>query len=140
MARSWSYGDELRLRELAAAGLTLPEALKHFPNRTYNALRHKAKQLDIRFRRAAAPVWYTPKPRTEPDPALLRINRLDTYSALAREGFRELERGLLILSRHARDGHVVLDGVKMTYSDAISALLQYIHTSARLIREARGEA
>ena len=54
MARSWSYGDELKLRELAAAGLTLREAMEHFPNRTYNALRHKAQQLDIRFRRAAA--------------------------------------------------------------------------------------
>jgi len=137
MARSWSYGDELKLRELAAAGLTLREAMEYFPDRTYDSLRHKAQQLEIRFRRSAPLVRYTSKPRTEPDPALLRVNRLDTYSALAREGFRELEQGLRVLARHARDGHVVLYGEKVTYWDAISALLQDIHNRARLVREAR---
>jgi len=137
MARTWSYGDELKLRELAGAGLTLREAMEQFPDRTYYSLRHKARQLQIRFRRAAPLVRYTPKPMTEPDPALLRVNRLDAYSALARKGFRELEQGLRILARHARDGHVVLDGERVTYWDAISALLQDIHNRARLVREAR---
>lgn len=130
----WTEAETELLRRLEREGLTITEAARHFPNRSRETVRHKAKRLGLRFRRAR-PLMRQPNSWV-PNIDLMHHNSFDGFSDLSRYGYELLDEGLEILARHVRDGHVVYGGAKMPIFDAVGSLLSEINRAARAIREA----